>query len=58
MQFCSFFLHEWFYKWNLKNLVKKNKIPRKYALAELYGMLTSPFAYWQTKKWDQEMNRH
>lgn len=53
----QFFLHEWFYKWNLKNLVKKNKIPRKYALAELYGMLTSPFAYWQTKKWDQEMNR-
>jgi hypothetical protein len=45
-----FFLKEWFYKWNVKNLLSPEKIPRSYTYQELKGMLSSPLAYYRTMK--------
>ena len=51
-----FFLKEWLYKWNIKNLVRrKKKIPAAYTLMELRGMLSSPFAYKKSKKKDKQL---
>lgn len=44
----KFILINWFYKWNLRNLLK-SKIPRQLSVVELYGMLTSPAAYEKSK---------
>ena len=53
-----FFVIEWLWKWNLKNLIsRRTKIPRLLSAIELYGMLTSPFAYWKTKKWNKKMRK-
>ena len=58
MTILQFFLTEWLWKWNLKNLFRrKTAIPRKLSLAELHGMLTSPWAYRQTKKRDREIRK-
>lgn len=54
----SFFLKDWLLKWNIRNLAgRHNGIPKKLSLTELYGMLTSPFAYWQAKRRDKRMHR-
>ena len=54
----SFFLKDWLLKWNIKNLLGRfNGIPKKFSIVELYGMLTSPFAYWQTKKRDKRISK-
>jgi len=54
----EFLLVEWFYNWNLKNVIARHgKVPRPLALMELYGMFTSPFAYFKTKRWNRKMNR-
>ena len=54
----SFFWKNWLLKWNIKNLLGRyNGIPKKLSLAELYGMLTSPFAYWKTKRRDKEIHK-
>ncbi|HVE60699.1 MAG TPA: glycosyltransferase [Chitinophagaceae bacterium] len=46
----SFFLLEWLYRWNMKNLLRPSgKIPRYFSVIELMGMLRSPFAYRATK---------
>jgi GT2 family glycosyltransferase len=50
-----FFLKEWFYKWNIKNLLSSEKIPRSYTWQELKGMLSSPLAYYRTMKWNKEV---
>jgi GT2 family glycosyltransferase len=49
-----FFFKEWFYKWNVRNLLSPHKIPRKYSLQELKGMLSSPMAYYETMKWNKK----
>ncbi len=53
----QFFIFEWLFNWNLKNLIHPTKIPRKLSLIELYGMLTSLFSYWKTKKRDKEISK-
>ncbi|MGI8635371.1 MAG: glycosyltransferase, partial [Segetibacter sp.] len=40
----KFLIFTWFYRWNLKNMVKSH-LPKNLTLVEMYGMLTSPFAY-------------
>jgi len=46
----TFFLFDWLYRWNLKNLLRRSgKIPRYLSLIELMGMLKSPFAYRATQ---------
>jgi len=53
-----FFLKDWLINWNLKNLLGRgNKIPRKLSLAELRGMLTSPFAYIKTIRSDKRIRQ-
>ena len=49
----KFLLINWFYKWNLRNLLK-SKIPKQLSLAELYGMLTSPAAYKKSQAYAKE----
>lgn len=54
----QFFFMDWLLKWNLKNLIgRRSKIPKALSLMELRGMLTSPFAYWQTKKQNRRISR-
>jgi GT2 family glycosyltransferase len=53
----QFFIFEWLFNWNIKNLIHPTKIPRNLSLIELYGMLTSPFSYWKTKKRDKEISK-
>lgn len=54
----EFFFVEWLWKWNLKNLIsRRTKVPRLLSVIELYGMLTSPFAYWETKRWNKKMGK-
>jgi glycosyltransferase involved in cell wall biosynthesis len=54
----EFFFAEWLWEWNLKNLFScRTKIPGLLSIIELYGMLTSPFAYWQTKRWDKRIKK-
>jgi len=53
-----FFLKEWFYKWNVKNLLSPEKIPRSYTYQELKGMLSSPIAYYRTMKWNKKVKAH
>lgn len=52
-----FFLKEWLYNWNIKNMLSPQKIPMTYTLQELKGMLSSPLAYYQTMKWNKKLNR-
>jgi glycosyltransferase involved in cell wall biosynthesis len=40
----KFLLFTWFYRWNLRNIVKSH-LPKDLTFTELYGMLTSPIAY-------------
>ena len=53
----QFFFVEWFWKWNIKNLFSRKKIPASYTFMELRGMMTSPFAYMKTKRNDKEIRR-
>lgn len=54
----SFLCKNWLLRWNIKNLLGRyNGIPKKLSIAELYGMLTSPFAYWKTKRQDKKMRK-
>jgi GT2 family glycosyltransferase len=54
----EFFLVDWLWKWNLKNLFgRRRKIPKPLAAIELYGMLTSPFAYWKTKTQNKKIRK-
>jgi glycosyltransferase involved in cell wall biosynthesis len=54
----KFFVVDWLWKWNLKNLLgRRTKIPRELSAMELYGMLTSPFAYWKTKAHNRKISR-
>jgi glycosyltransferase involved in cell wall biosynthesis len=50
-----FVLVNWFYKWNLRNLVKST-IPKSYSLMELYGMITSPLAYKKSQAHAKKLN--
>jgi len=53
-----FLLVEWLLKWNLKNFLKPPaRLPRSFALTELYGMLQSPFAYRATQAWAKKSER-
>ncbi len=62
----DFFLIDWLYKWNLKNLLKPSgKIPRYFSIIELMGMIKSPLAYRATqihaakiKKRHESENQH
>ncbi len=55
----KFFVVDWLWKWNVKNLLgRRTKIPRRLSAMELYGMLTSPFAYWKTKAHNRKISRH
>ncbi|TDH20816.1 glycosyltransferase [Segetibacter sp. 3557_3] len=50
-----FFLVNWLYKWNIRNLLKRgDTIPRSLSLTELQGMLTSPWAYRKTRLMQRE----
>ncbi len=40
----EFLMVNWLYHWNFKNLLH-SRIPRRLAIVEFYGMLTSPGAY-------------
>jgi GT2 family glycosyltransferase len=51
-----FFFKEWFYKWNLKNLLSSHKIPRQYTWQEIKGMFSSPLAYYRTMKWNKKVS--
>jgi GT2 family glycosyltransferase len=51
----QFLLMEWFGKWNLRNLIRPKGIPRLYSLRELAGLLSSPWAYWKTKRNDRQI---
>jgi GT2 family glycosyltransferase len=54
----EFLLVDWLWKWNLKNLFgRRGKIPKRLAAIELYGMLTSPFAYWKTKTQNKKIRK-
>lgn len=54
----KFFVVDWLWKWNLKNLLsRRTKIPKELSAMELYGMLTSPFAYWKTKAHNRKISR-
>lgn len=54
----KFFVVDWLWKWNVKNLLgRRTKIPRELSAMELYGMLTSPFAYWKTKAHNRKISR-
>lgn len=54
----EFAIVDWFWKWNVKNLFStKSKIPAIFALYEIWGMFTSPFAYSQTKKKDKKIRQ-
>ena len=62
----SFFLIDWLYRWNMKNLLRPSgKIPRYLSFIELMGMLKSPLAYRATqihaakiKKRHESENQH
>ncbi len=42
----AFFLIDWFFKWNMKNLLKPSpKVPRLFSAIELMEILKSPIAY-------------
>jgi GT2 family glycosyltransferase len=45
MAIVRFVVVDWLLKWNLRNLVTSKKIPKYLSLLEMYGMLSSPFAY-------------
>jgi glycosyltransferase involved in cell wall biosynthesis len=46
----KFFLYNWLGLWVIRNLIRPpRKLPRYFALIELFGMLTSPFAYRATQ---------
>jgi GT2 family glycosyltransferase len=51
----KFFIKDWLYEWNLKNLVRRKSIPRHLTVAELQGMLSSPFAYRKARKQDKQL---
>lgn len=51
-----FVLVNWFYKWNLRNLVKST-IPASYSLLELFGMITSPLAYNKSQVHAKKLNK-
>jgi GT2 family glycosyltransferase len=51
----KFFIKDWLYEWNLKNLVKRKSIPRHLTVAELQGILSSPFAYRKARKQDTRL---
>lgn len=52
----EFAVVDWFWNWNVKNLFNtKNNIPATFTLYEMWGMLTSPFAYRQTKENDKQI---
>lgn len=53
----QFFIFDWLFNWNIKNLIHPTKIPIKLSLIELCGMLTSPVSYWKTKKRDKKINK-
>ena len=47
----QFLLVNWWYKWNLKNLIKAPKnLPRSLSLVEFMGILKSPAAYRASQK--------
>jgi glycosyltransferase involved in cell wall biosynthesis len=52
----KFFIKDWLFNWNFKNLINK-KIPRNLIAIELKGMLTSPFAYRKTQKWNDKISK-
>ncbi|HYF29569.1 MAG TPA: glycosyltransferase [Chitinophagaceae bacterium] len=52
-----FLLVEWLFRWNLKNLFRNKSIPAIYTLAEIWGMITSPYAYVQTKRNDRAIRK-
>lgn len=46
----KFFLYNWLFQWIVRNLVfPPRKLPRYFALVELAGMISSPFAYRATQ---------
>jgi len=46
----KFFLYNWLFQWIVRNLVfSPRKLPRYFALVELAGMISSPFAYRATQ---------
>jgi glycosyltransferase involved in cell wall biosynthesis len=52
-----FFIVHWLWKWNLKNLFgRQPAFPRSLALAELIGMIGSPWAYRATQRWKKQMH--
>jgi glycosyltransferase involved in cell wall biosynthesis len=51
-----YFLKEWLYKWNIKNLLSPHKIPRNFTWQEIKGMLSSPWAYYKTMKWNKTIS--
>jgi GT2 family glycosyltransferase len=51
LSILRFFFVEWLWKWNMMNLLKKRRhLSRKLPLYELWGLLSSPFAYWHSLK--------
>ena len=54
----QFFISEWLFKWNLRNLFRRRKkIPASFTLAELMGMLSSPIAYIKTRNNDKAIRK-
>lgn len=47
----KFWLKDWWYHWALKNLLSpRSKIPKRLALQEIAGMISSPFAYFRSRR--------
>ena len=46
-----FFLRNWLYRWHLKNLIRRKRVPRKLMVMELLGVCSSPVAYFQSKRY-------
>ncbi len=46
-----FFLRDWLYRWHLKNLIRRNRVPRKLMVMELLGVCSSPVAYLKSKRY-------
>jgi GT2 family glycosyltransferase len=52
----KFFLFDWLYKWNLKNIIKPpGQLQRSLCLSETIGMAISPLAYTKSRKWAKKI---
>ena len=54
-----FFLVHWLYQWIFKNLRRPPKLlSRKLVITELFGMVSSPWAYYQSKRYAEKLKRN